>query len=335
MAEIQAAEIKAYRSVAVGDTSANGGVMSDNVAVTGLKNNVFPDVSLAERTAGVTQLRKMFHKVENSADEILYGAEAHLVEMTEGDDYVTLLNTTANADELTDTQGDLSGEDEYGIGALSTDADAADTSIVVTTEMDSPIVFRTGDKICISRGNGTYFEYFDSITVTDRTNNVYTIALNGSLTYAYTQVQESWVASVIAIGDVAPSYESDETGIVSAGDFDDTTYPVVLNNIGTVEDIITLTVGGGGTTFTAQSTLLGSLVAGSVGVLYEPSHTVFGVPYFSIPALVWDGTFADGDVIIITTHPAAFPLWRKRYVPAGAASLASNSYTVRVLGQTG
>ena len=57
------AELKAYKALTNVVGGSNGGHMSNNLITSGALNNVFPDVTEAERTAGLTTYRKVFHKV--------------------------------------------------------------------------------------------------------------------------------------------------------------------------------------------------------------------------------------------------------------------------------
>jgi len=329
MGEIVGSEIKQYRSDVANNASSNGGGMSDNEILTGVKNNVFPDVTQAELLSGVTHHRKVFHKIENADDETLFNSKIHLIENSDGDEYTSLIIGT-----LTNTEGDLTGsEDEYGISELDDSVSAGESEVVVNAKSSTPIMHRTGDTIFIT--DGVNSEYFENVTVV-KNSNQYTIALDTGDSFGYDyNVSSSLVASVIEYGNISTDYSWDESGVVSAGEYDETNYPITLNNIGTIEQIWIITFLSGDTTFSCVGNTVGALANGQIGVDYEPSHTKFLTPYFSIDADGWGADFEEGDVIVLTTHPCAAPIWRKRVVDAGSASASSVGYTVRTTGETG
>jgi hypothetical protein len=57
---VQASDIKFLKSVTVTDTGVNGGRKGQVEVVSGARHNLFPRVTKAERTAGVTRYRKEF-----------------------------------------------------------------------------------------------------------------------------------------------------------------------------------------------------------------------------------------------------------------------------------
>ena len=329
MSEIITGEVKQYKSSVVNDLSSNGGGMSDLPILTGIKNNVFPDVPQSDLVAGVTQLRKVFHKIENDDDEALYLAQFCLIVVPPGDDEVSLIEGT-----LSNTQGDLTGsEDEYGIGDLSGDVSAGGSVIVVDVKTASKVFFRTAGTIFIY--NGVNYEYFENVTVVQNVTQ-YTITLDSGDILGYDfDADDTVIAAVVDYGDIITSYTLNQAGVVSVAEYDDTTYPVVLDNIGTNEQTFTITILSGGATFSCVGSLIGSLANGDMLLDYEPSHAKFIKPYFSIDKSGWGVDWAEGDVLVLTTHPATAPIWRKRVVPAGAASYSSDGYKVRMRAQAG
>jgi len=100
----------------------NGGRMSASVIPSSTKNNIFPDVTNAERISGLTRYRKIFCLIENSENLSLENAYAHLVKPPVGDDWMTLFEGTQ-----TDTQSDISSPREYGVAPFSASASAGAT----------------------------------------------------------------------------------------------------------------------------------------------------------------------------------------------------------------
>lgn len=151
---IQSSEIKWYKSVLVNDTTANGGVMSSDEIVDGVKNNLWPDVPQAERDAGSTKYRKTFIKVANDDDLTLIDPRIFIETRTAGDDNIVLM-----AGSQTDTQAEADDYTRfYGAGDLDGDVAAGDGVIVVTVESGNgdggQAIFQDGDLIRISDKTG-------------------------------------------------------------------------------------------------------------------------------------------------------------------------------------
>ena len=132
---IEATDLKLYKSVTVGDTVANGGRQSYNEIVSNVATNLFPNVTQAERTAGLTRYRKMFSKLHDDGNETLYNHRLWIKKQTPADDYIQVKVGTN-----TDTQAEA---DDYtawlGCGRLN-DACLADaTSIEVLFEAASGV----------------------------------------------------------------------------------------------------------------------------------------------------------------------------------------------------
>ncbi len=75
---IVSGELKQYQSAIVSDTSGNGGRISAVELLSGVKNNVFPDGDQNDRLNGLTNYRKVFHKVENDDEVVLSNAGFHM-----------------------------------------------------------------------------------------------------------------------------------------------------------------------------------------------------------------------------------------------------------------
>ena len=147
---IVASELKLYAPALVNDTTANGGVMSSTEIVGGIKNNVWPDVPQAERTAGSVKYRKTFLKVANDDDLALTTARIFVETPTPGDDTVVLMTGTQ-----TDTQAEADDYSRlYGAGALDADVSAGAGSLAVNVETGNASgganIFQDGDLVRIS-----------------------------------------------------------------------------------------------------------------------------------------------------------------------------------------
>lgn len=323
---ILSAEILKYKSAVHDNTTANGGRLSAVEVASNVKNNVFPDVSESERTAGLTQYRKVFHKVANADNDVLNTILIHLLTMAAGDDYLTLMLGTQR-----DTQADIIATPprQYGIATLHTQVNSGGSVLIVDAKSSTSVLFMTADTIAIIDGSTVL--YYEDVTIS-KNSAQYTITLKSGDTVPSTLVvTTTLVSSCIEVADSEPtsaSWTEDST----EGTYDESTYPVELDNIGTIEEDITLTFTSA-TAFDAAGDTVGALASGSTLADYIPLHPVFALPLFTLRSAGFAGTWAEGDTITFTIHPAALPVWRKRVVPALSAYANVDGYTVRTTGQ--
>lgn len=338
-------ELVMLKSKVVTDTDANGGLM-DNLSIitSGVVNNVWPSVFKAERLAGSTKYRKTFLKVANDSDETLFNPQFWIDIVTQGDDWVTFFEGTQ-----TDIQSGITGaEDNFGCSSLNANVLAGVSSFTVTVEDDSLVpggsdeIFRDGDTIRItnkdtpSSTTGTEEIHVISGTPTVSGTEV-TITVEGTLANAYNVSDNTYgtrVMSVFEPSDIAASFDSFVVTTAGDGDYDSVTYPVLLDNIGTIDQTITLTFTDS-TNFTAVSNVSGvTLSGGSTSSDYLPSNPDVTKPYFTLETEGFSGTFALGDTIVFHTSPAAKAIWQKRVVPAAASSLTGNKTVVVYSGES-
>ncbi len=328
-------EIKLYKSKTVGDSAANGGRMGSAEVISGAVQNLFPHVSRSEREAGLVTLRKVFFKVANDSDLTLIGPMIWLDAPTPGDDWVVF-----HAGTQTDTQGDLTGSERlYGCAALASNAAAGDSTLVVDVE-DATLtsVFQDGDTIRItdkaSPADTAGNEEFHTISGAPSVSGTQvTISIAGTLANTYTTADSGRVSTVYEPGDTACGLTG-WTETSAAGTYDEAGYPVQLDNIGTVEQQVTLTFTDA-THFTATSDDPDiSLPSGDIATDYAPQNPDFSKPFFTLQAAGWGGTWAPGDTVVFTTHPAAVPVWEKRVVPAGCNSVAGDQAVIVCEGES-
>ena len=326
-------ELKCYKSAVVDDTTANGGRLSSTLVTSGVVQNVWPHVLKAERDAGSTKYRKLFFKVANDVDEALLSAQLYIDAPTAAGDYVVMFAGTQR-----NTQADITGsERKYGAANLQTNAVAASNTLVVTVE-DAALtgMFVNGDTIRVT----------DKLTPTSVSGNEEIHVINGVPVVAGTQVTITTTAvlannyTTAAGGRVMSIYNyGDVTCVVDnwvetgAGTYDETGYPVVCDNIGTIEQTWTLTFSDA-TNYTIAGDTVGAVGAGTILVDFAPSNPAFSKPYFTMEFEGFGGTWATGNTIVFQTHPAAVPIWEKRVVPAGAGSLANNKVTAVISGES-
>lgn len=109
----------------------------------------------------------------------------------------------------------------------------------------------------------------------------------------------------------------------AGGTYDETTYPPVLFNEGTVEDDWTITFTSG-SNFAVSGAYFGSAGTGSVSVDFSPINPDTGQPYFTIRSSGWGGVWASGDTVMFTTHPSAVPILLEEEVPADTGQEPNN-----------
>ncbi|MBI5058970.1 hypothetical protein HZB60_04190 [candidate division KSB1 bacterium] len=331
---ILSTELKEYKSREVNNSASNGGRMSANEVVAGVRNNLWPSVSQAERSAGSTLYRKTFYKVANALGLALLTPKIFVETPTPGEDSIVIFPATQN-----DTQAAITGTERlYGCGGLAVDAALGATLIQVNTEGAALNYFRNGDTLRISNqadvNDVTGIE--DIVTVHATTPVTYIgdqaqITLAAPLQNAFAQ-QATRVASCYMPGDIKASV-SGKTASSLAGTYDDVANPITVDHIGGVEQIFTVTFTST-TAFSVVGDTLGSVGGGSTSADFSPVNPDFARAYFTLKALGWGGTWAIGDTLTFTTHPAAAPFWQKRTIPAGTASLSSNKSIIAISGES-
>jgi hypothetical protein len=311
MTAIVAGDIKRYRSAVNNDTNSNGGRMTA-AEVVDLTGYLWPEAEDAERLAGSTKWRKLHHKVANADNKTLTSSKLILNKPLPGDDRIYLAIGTA-----TDVQGGLSNPALYGAGILHTGVNANATSLVVEVENGAVVIFRDADTIRIHDANQGEWA---TISGTPSVNgNLVTITLAAGTANAYSATT-SWVSSAIVIGDIASTITTpvvtSSAGTVTAAQF-------LPNNIGAVAQNLTFTFSSS-SAFTCTGDTLGTIGTGNISGTFAPTNPDWSVPYFSLPAAFWGGTWAANDTVTMTLSPAAVAVWEKHVIPAGAASISAS-----------
>ena len=126
----------------------NGGRMNFAQLVSGVKNNLFPDVSQSERLAGAVKWRKSFIHINSAQDTALLNVRLFLDALTPAGDFMTFCPGTQ-----TDTEDQISGR-LYGIATLKTDVPSGATQLEIAGEHPAAYAelqpFRVGDLVRIA-----------------------------------------------------------------------------------------------------------------------------------------------------------------------------------------
>lgn len=327
---IIAAELVWRLPVEVSDAGTNGGRMTAGSIATAVKNNVFPDVPQAERTAGSTKYRKVFVHVANDADLTLVAPKLFVETRTPGDDNVTFIAATQR-----NTQSAITGSEvKYGAGVLNANATAGAGTIAVLVEDSANNIFPNGCSIRVSDKadiNASGNEEYKVVSNCSYTGNVATLTLSTNLANGYSSTVTK-VASVYSPGDVLTAIANFAKSS-SAGTYNNATYPPLGDSISTVEQDWTLTFTSA-TAFNIVGDVLGSVGTGNTSSDAAPINGSYSKPYFTLRSVGFGGTWVAGDTITFKTSPASIPIWYRRVVPAGANSLSGNSVIVAVDGES-
>lgn len=312
----------------------NGGRMAFSQLVSGVKNNLFPDVSQSERTAGSVKWRKAFVHINSAQDTALLNTRLFLDALTPAGDFVVFHPGTQ-----TDTENQIGGR-PYGIGTLYAPVIGGTIQIQVACEHNAEYAslqpFRIGDLVRVSdrpstggAGNeewvtlsgvsyGAEFAVFDLAAPLANSYGTANTLVSGVLQQA----------SAVGIG---ASFALSSVG----GNFDSATVGNwVVHNRGAIDEHWTL-VFNGPTSFTVSGMSVGTLPqAGSTTADFSPSNPATGSPYFTIKASGWSGSFQSGEQATFDSVPAAVPIWYRRHVPAGTFSLANDYASLAIHGES-
>jgi hypothetical protein len=311
-------ELVYYASAVVNDTASNGGRISANEVVSGSSNVFWPNVPEGDLSAGVTQWRKGFVRVDNAANETASVLRVGLWRPTPGDDVLYLALGTQ-----TNIQSAFGSPDLYGVGQLNAPVTTGANEITVLVEDGAVPIFRDGGLIRISNetglGTGGTAEVHTINGVPSVSGEEVTITLTGTLANDYSSTN-TYVASLIH--QTAVKGSTTGKSITGSGTFAEAN--MTVGNLGSIYQVLTFTFTSA-TAFTVSSDAGVTLPGGTIDSTYAPPNVSKGASYFSIPATCWGGTWANGNTLVITTVPPAVPILEKRVVPASATAFGSQS----------
>lgn len=312
----------------------NGGRMRFTTLVSGVKNNLFPDVSQNDRLAGSVTWRKAFIHLSSAQDSALLNVRLFLEALTPAGDCVLIYPGTANdtADQVTSRP--------FGIAML--EAPVASGAVQLRVRGEHPATyatlqpFRLGDLVRIADRPGTGGsgnEDWATVSAVAYSDEEIIIDLAASLTHAY-EIDATRVTSVWAEAQLQASASA--VVVSSAAGSVSTAEPVALrvHNKGGIAEAWQVMFTDA-TTFTVSGLATGTLPeAGVITADYRPLNPATGTPYFTLPAAAWQGTFQAGDTVSFETVPAALAVWYRREVPAGTASLANDYASLTLQGES-
>lgn len=315
---VQASDIKLFQSVTVSDLPSNGGRMSTTEIVGGVKNNMFPNVTNAERTTGLHRYRKGYMKNENTAGDTYANSRLWVGRLTPAGDFVRIKEGTN-----TDIQSDATTYTQWrGSGTLAENiTGGVDDEFDVTFDEQTGV--HHGDIIHISDGVNEEFCTLDSTAGVSWSGNTATLTLAPGTTVQYSYaLDDTVVGAVIELGDIVASLDNWVENNIHSGTYDESTYPPTVYNVGTVEDNWTITFTGSGT-FSCSGEVTGSVGTGDTSTDFQPANGASY--YFKIDKDGWSGTWTTGDSITFSTHHSAKAFWVVEKVPAAAASYTGNN----------
>ena len=303
--------------------------------------NVFAHVTSSQRAEGLVDYAKTWWKVKDINNAPLLDPESYHDKPTKSlddDDYVVMWESdprTANTQEA--LAAEAATADKYGSAYLATDLAAGATVIDVNVKHANLLpggidaIFRNGGKIkACSHADALATDGKEEI----RTISADPVIVEGlkvrltvsvGLANAYTANGTTRVSSLIKpTGDIKPTVTDFTVNTVGDGDYDIGGYPLLLDNIATVEEDITHTFSDGSAFTATGDTIPGTIGSGSKIADFAPNNSDFTRPYYTMEAAGYNGVFALNDTITFTIHAAGLPIGQKRFVKEGARSLSNN-----------
>lgn len=314
-------QLKFYKSMYVSDSLTNGGRISAVPITDKALNNLFRNVQSSERESGITLYRKFFLRNENPQDLPLENPSMWLGNVSSGEDYFSLaLGTDTDNQAAADDYSDW-----YGSGYLNANIAAQDLTLDVMCK--DAYGFPSDCQICLNDGSQTVLLNVDGTPSWN--GSIATLPLTTEIGATFNK-DVTVVSAVLSLDNLAPAI-SDWLETSSAGTYDETTYPVLLYNVGAVSESWTVTFTSA-TEFTVTGAVVGNVGSGAIGNNFTP---VNGAGYyFALLSAGWGGTWASGDTITFKTKHAAQGLWMKEVVPEGAASQSDNRVVLNFTGQS-
>lgn len=302
----------------------------------GLVQGVFPHVTSSQRVAGLVTDVKTFWGLKNSDNGPLVDPEIyHDKPTTSLDDFIVMW-LSAQRTTGAGLAAEMAAADLVGTAMLAADIAIDALTFDVTVKHADLLpggtydIFKAGYKVKVCSHTDALAadgaEETKTISGTPTFSGLtVTITVAESFFAAFTADGIARVSSMLSPGDT----ETTITTLVktsASGTTDEGTYPIILDNYGTVEEDWTLDFTDA-THFTLSGDTLGAVGSGVIGTDFSPVNPDVSRAYLTIESEMLGGTWLAGDEITFTTHPARVPIGQRRIVPAGASSLANNKCT--------
>lgn len=170
-----------------------------------------------------------------------------------------------------------------------------------------------------------------------------TLTLTKTLSHAYPL--GSYVSSALVVGDLfariskcfsqatwTSVWQDSRIGSTTTGQYNDTIYPLVVTNKGTIEERWAL-IFESATTFKCVGEYVGQIASGqSVNEDFAPNNPNTNVPYFTVPAAGWGSGWSTGNVLRINTKGANFPVWIARTVLQSEQTSGQDQFRIQIRG---
>lgn len=314
-------DLKFYHAAEVSELATNGGLMDNtNEAVTGEKNNLWPNASADDRTNGLVNWRKVFGSPSNDGNEGIIANKVWNHAPTPGDDYVLIHPGTK-----TDTQATFSATRVYGCGSLANDVVANDVVSVVTVEnVAMTNIFADGDKVRFSNQDSPELAGdFELVLLTAAPS------INGlDITLTHEALVGTYLASNTVVASLyQPGDKVSGVGTIvissASGTVDESGFPPVTNNRGTVDEELTFSFSSG-SNFTVAGSRSGPLEAGSVNADYTAINPNNLKNIITLPNGFFTGTYVGLDTVVIPTIANNFAFWLQKTIPPLSSKLNSD-----------
>jgi hypothetical protein len=314
-------QIKFYKSIYVNDSLTNGGRIGTTLMIDDSLNNLFRNVQSAERATGIDLYRKFFIKNENPNDLSLENPKFRIANVSSGESYFEITDGTdqdnqSAADDYTDW---------YGSGYLHANINSGESSFSV--DCKKPSGYPSGSLLKISHG----IQQAEVLMIGSPSwnGNLATINISGEVGFNFLK-DVTVVSAILPLANLTPSFSNwMETSV--GGSYDETTYPIILYNIGAITESWTLTFTSS-TTFSVSGAIVGDIGSGSITNSFIPVNE--SSYYFNLNKDGWIGSWLSGDTITFNTVHAAKSVWAKESVPVGAGSQGNDLCQFKLTGES-
>lgn len=324
---MQSTDLQVFRALANGRSS-------NNRVNSGVVGNVFPHVKTKQLVTGIAgRFEKLFWTLQNVDNLPLLDPESYIDKPSASAFEYIVKQIVGQRDTLADIEANWPTGNCYGSAVIKNPVTAGATSLVVTVKGEAMLpagvdeIFRDAETIRLCShtsaitGDGSEEDLVISGTPVASGLDI-TINLLTAVVGNYSAGDR--VSSLISLGaELKPTYT---TPVVTstAGSVNEADFPPVLDNIGTPEEDITITLTSA-TAFDCGGDTAGAIGSGTVSVEFAPVDAIKGRPLFTLPAGFFTGTFAAGDTVTFTLHPAQVAVAEKQVVLPNATSLQNNS----------